>query len=143
MRVTATPVAVGVIERAKKARAGTLTITIGTGCCESTAPFLYEDYYSGPDAEQVGEVAGVPVMGDGFIRGLYRGEECVIIDAVEELAESMSVETEFGYRLVLRGSDVAACDIPAVTSPAEPAPPRRIGGIRGEMPEALRAWRIR
>ena len=38
---------------------GALVFTIGTGCCESTAPFLYEDFWPGPDSEPVGEVAGV------------------------------------------------------------------------------------
>ncbi|KAA0235110.1 MAG: hypothetical protein JJLCMIEE_01463 [Acidimicrobiales bacterium] len=143
MRVTATQAAVDIIERAKESRAGVLTITIGTGCCESTAPFLYEDYYSGPDAEQVGEVAGVPVMGDAFIRDLYPGEEGVTIDAVEEPVESLSVETEFGCRLVLRGSDASGCDIPAHRPAVGSASPSRTGGVRGEMPEALRGWRIR
>ena len=42
-----------------------------TGCCESTAPFLYEDFWPGPDAEQVGEVAGVPVFAPTYLgRGI-------------------------------------------------------------------------
>ena len=42
MRVDSTAGARGVVERAREARSGSLTITIGTGCCDSTAPFLYE-----------------------------------------------------------------------------------------------------
>jgi hypothetical protein len=32
-----------------------LSFTIGTGCCESTAPFLYEDFWPGPAAEVAGQ----------------------------------------------------------------------------------------
>ena len=43
MRVTGTAAAARIVERAKRDRRGALVFTIGTGCCESTAPFLYED----------------------------------------------------------------------------------------------------
>ena len=62
MNVTGTDAAARVVERAKHDRRGSLVFTIGTGCCESTAPFLYEDFWPGPDAEQVGEVGGVAVF---------------------------------------------------------------------------------
>ena len=54
MKVTATDRAARVVERMRATRSGRLTITIGTGCCESTAPFLYEDFWPGPDQEVVG-----------------------------------------------------------------------------------------
>ena len=53
MKVTATDRAARVVERMRAKRSGRLTITIGTGCCESTAPFLYEDFWPGPDQEVV------------------------------------------------------------------------------------------
>src|SRR4051794_3993614 len=59
MQVTATDAAVAVVRQARSRRSGVLTITLGTGCCESTAPFLYEDHLPGPDHEPVGEVDGV------------------------------------------------------------------------------------
>ena len=59
MKISGTPAAARVVERARRDRSGELVFTIGTGCCESTAPFLYEDFWPGPDAEAVGEVAGV------------------------------------------------------------------------------------
>ena len=59
MLVTGTPAAARIVERARRDRRGTLVFTIGTGCCESTAPFLYEDFWPGPDHEPVGEVDGV------------------------------------------------------------------------------------
>ena len=59
---------------------GALVFTIGTGCCESTAPFLYEDFWPGPDSEQVGEVAGVAVFAPEYLRALYPGDDGVVID---------------------------------------------------------------
>ena len=50
MKVTGTAAAARVVERAKRDRRGVLVFTIGTGCCESTAPFLYEDFWPGPDS---------------------------------------------------------------------------------------------
>ena len=41
MRVTATDAAVAIVDRAREARSDGLTITIGTGCSEASAPFLY------------------------------------------------------------------------------------------------------
>lgn len=99
-------------------RRGTLTVTIGTGCCESTAPFLYEDFWPGADQEPVGEVAGVVVYAPEYLRRTYPGDDGVVLDVVDELAESLSVETELGCRLILRGpgfdsrTEPQACEVP-------------------------------
>lgn len=148
MRVTATPAAERVIERCREARQGTLTITIGTGCCESTAPFLYEDFWPGPDQEVVGEVAGVAVYAPHYLRALYPDDEGMVIDVVEgQLAESMSIETEFDCRLILRGLGVDlgkddSCEVvdrPKAATVATGGPSRVIG----ELPEELRRLRMR
>lgn len=103
MLIEGTPAAVEVVERAKRDRRGSLTITIGSGCCESTAPFLYEDFWPGPDQEQVGEVAGVPVYAPEHLRRLYQGDDGAVIDVIADGSlESFSVETEYGVRFVLR-----------------------------------------
>ncbi len=103
MRVTGTSAAARIVERAKRDRRGVLVFTIGTGCCESTAPFLYEDFWPGPDAEQVGEVDGVPVYAPAYLRDLYPDDDGVTIDVgADSMAESMSIETEYGCRFVLR-----------------------------------------
>jgi len=103
LRITGTPAAARVVERARHDRAGELVFTIGTGCCESTAPFLYEDFWPGPDAEPVGEVAGVVVYAPQHLRSLYPGDDGAVIDVDDGLmAESMSIETEYGCRFVLR-----------------------------------------
>lgn len=132
------------MERALAARSGALTITLGTGCCESTAPFLYEDFWPGPDQEVVGEVAGVPVYAPEYLRHLYPGGDSVTVDVFEGPAESMSIETEWGCRLILRGMGVdagqTAADECAVPFPDPPAERR---GVVGKLPAHLARLRIR
>lgn len=126
-------------------RDGTLTITIGTGCCESTAPFLYEDFWPGPDQAPVGEVEGVVVYAPEYLRIRYPDDDGVTLDVVEELGESLSVETELGRRLILRGPDwdssgePEVCPVDANETP-RPAVQRP---VVGEMPAALRGLRMR
>ena len=102
MRVTGTDAAARIVERSRRDRSGELVFTIGTGCCESTAPFLYEDFWPGPDSEPVGEVAGVAVYAPAYLRDLYPDDDGPVIDVEEQMAESMSIETEYGFRFILR-----------------------------------------
>lgn len=153
MLVTGTPAAAAVVERAKGDRRGSLSITIGTGCCESTAPFLYEDFWPGPDQEQVGEVAGVPVLAPEYLRRLYRGDDGVVIDVAEGvLLESLSIETEYGVRLVLRNREGALIPGQEEAPAAAPAGPvvevaDAVSALRSrgpqELPDALRRARMR
>jgi uncharacterized protein (DUF779 family) len=144
MKVTGTDAAAGIVQRALRDRRGALVFTIGTGCCESTAPFLYEDFWPGPDSEQVGEIAGVPVYAPEYLRALYPADDGVTIDVVDDLAESMSIETEYGCRFILRdgsgttlaGQERQTCDVPAEVSALRPRGPQ-------ELPEALRRVRMR
>lgn len=140
VRVTATSEACELIERARRDRAGDLVITIGTGCCESTAPFLYEDFWPGPDQEVVGEAAGVSVFAPEYLRSLYAGDDALVIDVnADDQGESMSIETEYGRRFTLRLPGEAAAvekDGPACATPR----PRT---VVGEMPEALRSVKLR
>jgi uncharacterized protein (DUF779 family) len=144
VRVTGTDAAARIVERAKRDRRGALVFTIGTGCCESTAPFLYEDFWPGPDSEQVGEVDGVPVYAPEYLRALYPADDGVVIDVIEDLAESMSIETEYECRFVLRDGSGAVieettaqqCDVPDAVSAL------RSRGSQ-ELPEALRRVRMR
>src|SRR5690349_3468273 len=107
MRVTATERAAAIVEAVKATRAGVLTITIGTGCCESTAPFLYEDFWPGPDQEIVGSVGDVPVYAPAYLRASYVDDDGVVIDVLEnQQAESLSIETALDCRLILRGLGV-------------------------------------
>jgi uncharacterized protein (DUF779 family) len=143
MRVTGTERAAEVVRRMGERRAGTLSITIGTGCCESTAPFLYEDHYAGFDAEQVGEVAGIPVLAPATLRALYVDDDELVIDVVDELAESMSIETELGVRLAFRSPDQVAASLAACEVPAGAAHTTADGPVATELPEHLRRIRIR
>lgn len=143
MHVSATNRAVEIIEAMGQRRSGTLTVTIGTGCCESTAPFLYEDFWPGPDQEPVGEVAGVTVYAPEYLRTQYLGDDGVTIDVIDELAESLSVETELGCRLILRGPDFDSTGEPDVcpTPVLDKTPVLR--PVVGQLPEALRGLRMR
>jgi uncharacterized protein (DUF779 family) len=143
MRVTGTDAAARIVERSRRDRRGALVFTIGTGCCESTAPFLYEDFWPGPDSEPVGEVAGVAVYAPAYLRALSPGEDGVTIDVEELMAESMSIETEYGYRFVLRGDERVSpsgvtqqCEVPGAVSALRERGPQ-------ELPEALRRARMR
>jgi uncharacterized protein (DUF779 family) len=143
MRVTGTDAAARIVERSRRDRPGALVFTIGTGCCESTAPFLYEDFWPGPDSEPVGEVAGVPVYAPAYLRALYPGDDGVIIDVEELMAESMSIETEYGFRFILRGDERVSptgvtqqCEVPDAVSAL------RERGSQ-QLPEALRRARMR
>jgi uncharacterized protein len=142
--VHGTDAAARIVERAKSDRRGALVFTIGTGCCESTAPFLYEDFWPGPDSERVGEVAGVPVFAPEYLRALYPASDGVTIDVVDDLMESMSIETEYGCRFILRdqtGAEVAGqerqdCDVPDAVSALRERGPQ-------QLPDALRRARMR
>lgn len=57
MRVTATPRAEAVIRKVADSGREDLVLVLGTGCCDSTAPSLYDRYYPGPDVMRVGEAA--------------------------------------------------------------------------------------
>ena len=134
MKVTGTPAAARAIDDVRRRRSGDLVITIGTGCCDSTAPFLYEDFWPGPDEEIVGEVAGVPVYAPAHLRSLYPGGEGFVIDIDERVwAESFSIETETGARFALRsatnvvpdeGFGKQPIDVPATVSARRPLGPQ-------------------
>ena len=141
MHVDATDRAREVIAEMGRRRTGTLTVTIGTGCCESTAPFLYEDFWPGPDQAPVGEVDGVVVYAPEYLRSTYPGDDGVVLDVVDELGESLSVETELGLRLILRGDGFSSEGEPEVCPPRSTEPVLR--SVVGSPPEALRGLRLR
>ena len=77
-----------------------------------------------------------------YLRQLYPESQTVTLDVVHELVESLSIETEFGCRLALRGAHGDSTVEPESCTPivAASATPRTVVGT---MPEALRAARIR
>ena len=65
----------------------------------------------------------------------------MVLDVNDELGESLSVETELGVRLVLRGRDFDSAAEPQVCAvPVAAGPPR---GVVGELPPELRRLRMR
>jgi uncharacterized protein len=104
VHVVLTPAAEDAIERVRAALGDELTLLIGNGCCDSTAPFLFSRYAPGPGETRVGEVAGVPVWLDSGLVRLFDGRE-VVIDARDGRAadeeDSFSCETELGLRFTL------------------------------------------
>ena len=85
-----------------RARVGDdLTLVIGNGCCDSTAPFLFSRYAPGPAETHVAEVSGVPVHLDSSLLELFAGREVVIDVREDPGGDSFSAETELGLRLTM------------------------------------------
>ncbi len=103
MNVSGTPAAEGVVRKVAEAGRQDLVMVLGTGCCDSTAPFLYDRYYPGADAVQVGSVAGVPVYAHRWLADLYSDGEGLVVDVDQGvLNDSFSLESEFDCRFTLR-----------------------------------------
>jgi hypothetical protein len=97
-----TPRAAEIVSRVRRERSGPLTFTIDGGCCEGTAPHLFEDAVLPPNAEKAGVVEGVPVYLQPAMVVPY-ADATVTIDVVDEpMSDAMSLETEYGVRFVLR-----------------------------------------
>jgi uncharacterized protein (DUF779 family) len=97
-----TPAAESALRRVR-AELDDLTLLIGNGCCDSTAPFLFSRYAAGPGETRIGEVDGVPVLLDSALLDLFEGRE-VVIDARDAGAaeeDSFSCETELGLRFTM------------------------------------------
>src|SRR5206468_5546475 len=102
VKVLATPEAAAVLRRVAASGREDLTIVIGDGCCDGEAPFLYDRYVAPPDAEQVGDVDGVPVIAHARIARLW-GDENVRLDVDEGVPnDSFSLESDLDCRLTLR-----------------------------------------
>lgn len=100
--ISITQRAAEVVERLRQSRTGALTFTIDGGCCEGTAPHLFENAVITSTAAHAGEVAGVPVYLQAAMAPLYDDAD-VTIDVIDDpMSDSMSLETELGLRFVLR-----------------------------------------
>jgi uncharacterized protein len=103
VEIVLTAAARELLERVRAERSGELSLVIGNGCCDSTAPFLFEAHMTGPGETRVGEVDGIPVLLDAGLVDLFDGRE-VVLDAgpaggVGE--DSFSCESELGMRFTL------------------------------------------
>ncbi len=109
MRVEATPAAEAAVRKVTEGGREQLVMMLGTGCCDSTAPFLYDRYVPGPDAVEVGRIADVPVLAHGWLAKLYEGHDGLIVDVDEGIvSDSFSLESEYDCRFTLRVAAPAA-----------------------------------
>lgn len=91
-----------IVRRVRDAGFDDLVIVLGTGCCDSTAPFLYSNYLPEPGAQPVGDVDGVTVLAPRWLADLYPGEEALVLDVDEGVVnDSLSLESEYDCRLTL------------------------------------------
>ena len=78
-----------------------LTMLIGNGCCDSTAPFLFSRYAPGPAESRVADASGVPVYLEATLVDLFAGREVVIDVRDDPGGDSFSAETELGLRFTM------------------------------------------
>jgi uncharacterized protein len=103
VKVEPTQAAEATVRKVAESGKQDLVMMLGTGCCDSTAPFLYDRYVSGPDAVEVGEIAGVPVLAHGWLAKLYATGEGLVLDVDEGVqSDSFSLESEYDCRFTLR-----------------------------------------
>jgi len=103
MRIDATEAAAAAVRRVRDGGRSELVMVLGTGCCDSTAPYLYDNYLVEPDAQQVGEVDGVPLFAPRWLAELYPAGETLTLDVDEGvLNDSFSLESEYDCRFTLR-----------------------------------------
>jgi uncharacterized protein (DUF779 family) len=100
--VVLTDAATEVIGRVRATRGDDLSLVIGNGCCDSTAPFLFAGYLAGPNEREVATHAGVRVFVEDGIAKSFEGRE-VVVDASEgdPQPDSFSCEAELGFRFTL------------------------------------------
>ena len=99
--IVLTDAAERVVAEVRAARPGSLSLVIGNGCCDSTAPFLFEGYLQGPNEREVAELAGVRILLDDAIARSFEGREVVVDAAGDPQPDSFSCESELGYRFFL------------------------------------------
>ena len=101
MNVVLTDAAADAIEQVRGKLGDDLTLLIGNGCCDSTAPFLFSRYAPGPAETHVTDVDGVPVHLDASLTTLFDGREVVIDVRQDPGGDSFSAETELGLRFTM------------------------------------------
>lgn len=100
-KVVLTDAARDVVRQVKTERGGSLSLVIGNGCCDSTAPFMFSDYMAGPTEHLITEIDGVDVYVDELVSKTFEGTEVVIDAAAGPEPDSFSCESELGYRFKL------------------------------------------
>ena len=104
MRISATETALKMVRRVRNEGRTNLIMVLGSGCCDSTAPFLYDNYLPEPDSRHIGDVDGIDVLAPAWLADLYTGADDELIVDVDEgvVNDSFSLESEFDARFTLR-----------------------------------------
>ncbi len=102
VKVRVTQKAAEVIERARRELSGPLSFSIDGGCCEGSAPHLFEHYFVPAGTSAVAEAAGVPLYLPPGMDEIYKDADVVIDVGPDDNSDSMSLETRWGLRFVLR-----------------------------------------
>jgi uncharacterized protein (DUF779 family) len=103
MNVTVTGEAEKIVKRVREDGRENLIMVLGTGCCDSTSPFLYDNYLPEPDSQSVGMIDGVQIMAPKWLADLYPGDEGLIVDVDPGVVnDSFSLESEYDCRFTLR-----------------------------------------
>jgi uncharacterized protein (DUF779 family) len=99
--VVLTAAAAEVVAQVRAGRSGDLSLVIGNGCCDSTAPFMFEGYLPGPNEREVAVLDGVRILLDEAIVRSFEGREVVVDAGGDPQPDSFSCESELGYRFFL------------------------------------------
>jgi uncharacterized protein (DUF779 family) len=103
MNVTVTAEAETIVRRVRDDGRENLIMVLGTGCCDSTSPFLYDNYIPEPDSQPVGVIEGVEIVAPRWLADLYPGDEGLVVDVdAGVLNDSFSLESEYDCRFTLR-----------------------------------------
>jgi uncharacterized protein (DUF779 family) len=103
MRIESTEPAASIVRRVREDGRENLVMVLSNGCCDSTAPYLYDNYIAEPDAQPVGEIEGVTVLAPAWLAKLYPADDLLTIDVEQGVIEdSFSLETDLDCRFVLR-----------------------------------------
>jgi uncharacterized protein (DUF779 family) len=102
MHIQATVAAEEIVRRVRADGRDNLVMVLSNGCCDATAPYLYDDYVTEPGARDVGSIDGVTVVAPEWLAALYP-EDTLTIDVERGvLDDSFSLETTLDCRFVLR-----------------------------------------
>ena len=105
LTLDATAPALALIDRVRAERGDDLTFVFDGGCCEATAPYLYDRYVVDSNRVRIGEVGGVQGYMPGWLVALFTKPVRLTIDVTEGVvSDSFSAEVDFGCRFVLKQS---------------------------------------
>src|SRR4029077_16868713 len=96
MRLQATPAAEEIVRRVRAEGRENLVMVLSNGCCDATAPYLYDNHITEPGAHKSGSAEDVALPAPGWLAKLYPDEDTLTIDVERGvLDDSFSLETEF------------------------------------------------